>query len=151
MKDPLDLKIPGVYQIPCECGARYIGQTGRLISTRVTEHRHHLQLGQVGKSAVDQHCWSTGNRALFADSKIVYHSVDWHKCIIRESQKISLVHQPLNQEEGAHLSATWLLLHSLLMQEQKENYFDSSQMSGSEPQEAFETATCMHTIKMRSC
>lgn len=49
VKDALGLKIPG------ECGAIYIGQTGRLISTRITEHKRHLQLGQ---SAVAQHCWS---------------------------------------------------------------------------------------------
>lgn len=37
VKDALGLKIPGVYQISCECRDSYIGQTGRLISSRITE------------------------------------------------------------------------------------------------------------------
>ena len=41
-KDKVELEEQGelVYQIPCKnCGAEYIGETGRLLNTRLEEHR----------------------------------------------------------------------------------------------------------------
>ena len=41
-KDKVELEEQGelVYQIPCKnCGAKYIGETGRLLKTRLVEHR----------------------------------------------------------------------------------------------------------------
>ena len=41
-KDKVELEEQGelVYQIPCKnCGAEYIGETGRLLKTRLEEHR----------------------------------------------------------------------------------------------------------------
>jgi hypothetical protein len=31
-----------IYRIPCECGAKYIDETGRPLETRVNEHRRNL-------------------------------------------------------------------------------------------------------------
>ena len=41
MKDPLPKeKLAGVvYQIPCQCGKVYVGETQRRLETRVKEHR----------------------------------------------------------------------------------------------------------------
>jgi predicted GIY-YIG superfamily endonuclease len=55
VKDNLGLNVPGVYQIPCECGKVYMGQTGRSIKTRCKEHRRHIYLDQPDKSAVAEH------------------------------------------------------------------------------------------------
>lgn len=46
IKDPLGLKVPGVYKVTCDCGASYVGQMGRLMSVRVTEHKCHVKPGQ---------------------------------------------------------------------------------------------------------
>jgi hypothetical protein len=59
------LKIPDVYDVPCECGKTYIGQTNRTIETRHKEHMQHLRLGQPNKSAVPQHALETGHRVEF--------------------------------------------------------------------------------------
>lgn len=56
LKDLLGLRVPGVYKVPCGCGANYIGQTGWLVSIRIIEHKHHARLGQTEKSAIAQHC-----------------------------------------------------------------------------------------------
>jgi hypothetical protein len=36
VKDELGLKVPGLYQIPCECGKAYVGQTGRSMLDKAT-------------------------------------------------------------------------------------------------------------------
>lgn len=53
----------GVCRVTCDCGASYVKQTSRLVSVRLTEHRRHMRLRQVDKSAIAQHCswhWSPG-------------------------------------------------------------------------------------------
>ena len=42
VKDDPGLQLPGVYNIPCECGKMYIGQTNRTIEARRKEHMRHL-------------------------------------------------------------------------------------------------------------
>jgi hypothetical protein len=56
-----------VYIIPCECGRRYIGETGRILSVRLREHRHNLKEGHLEKSKLAQHAYEEG------------HRVDWMK------------------------------------------------------------------------
>lgn len=121
-------KVPGVYNVPCECGTSYVRQTGQLVSISINEHKHHVRLGQTDKSAITQHCWLKGHQALFADTKILYRSDKRHKQITRESLEMALTEQSLNQEEGARLSSAWLLLYGKLAGEKEWNQFDSYQL-----------------------
>jgi len=48
----------GVYKITCtNCGAFYIGQTGRSISQRLKEHVDAYRKGEPHKSAMARHLW----------------------------------------------------------------------------------------------
>jgi hypothetical protein len=51
----LGLSTPGIYNIPCECGRVYIGQSGRSIQVRMKEHSRHIRLAHTDKSAVAEH------------------------------------------------------------------------------------------------
>ena len=42
-------------EIPCECGKVYIGQTGCMVSERISEHERDLRMQYFDKSAVAQH------------------------------------------------------------------------------------------------
>ena len=44
-----------VYQIPCSCGKKYIGETVRRLETRMKEHRDACQKGALEKSALAEH------------------------------------------------------------------------------------------------
>jgi hypothetical protein len=46
-KDKLDLKVPGIYCIPCKCSNIYAGQTGRTSETRFKEHMRHVSSIQI--------------------------------------------------------------------------------------------------------
>jgi hypothetical protein len=46
-----------VYSIPCECGRRYTGETGRPLAVQLHEHRHNLKEGLLEKSKLAQHAF----------------------------------------------------------------------------------------------
>ena len=64
---PMDQHTGVVYQIPCsECPKVYVGQSGRTLKHRLTEHRRALRNGDVAASALAKHVWSSGLNKGFA-------------------------------------------------------------------------------------
>ncbi|XP_048004313.1 uncharacterized protein LOC125240463 [Leguminivora glycinivorella] len=57
-KDPLGS--PGVYEIPCDCGRAYVGETGRNVSARLSEHIRSVKNMDTRNSAVAEHAYDTG-------------------------------------------------------------------------------------------
>ena len=49
-----------VYEIPCECGKVYIGETGRAMQDRIKEHNRDIRLVRTQTSAVSEHANETG-------------------------------------------------------------------------------------------
>ncbi|XP_013142202.1 PREDICTED: uncharacterized protein LOC106106200 [Papilio polytes] len=78
-RDPLDS--PGVYEIPCDCGENYIGETGRNIKTRLSEHIRSIRKLDSNTSAVAEH-------ALVSDMKH-YIRFDKVKVLAREKNFVS--------------------------------------------------------------
>jgi hypothetical protein len=54
--------------LDCECGRRYIGETGTPIAVQLREHRRNLLLE---KSKLAQHAYEEGNRVGWDDAKIL--------------------------------------------------------------------------------
>jgi hypothetical protein len=48
---------PMVYNISCECGRSYNGETGRPLAVRLREHRHNLREGLQERSKLSQHAY----------------------------------------------------------------------------------------------
>ena len=44
-----------VYQVPCDCGLVYIGETKRRLETRLKEHKDATRLSYTNKSALVEH------------------------------------------------------------------------------------------------
>jgi hypothetical protein len=107
IKDNLELRTPGVYRIPCECGKVYIGQTGRSIDTRLKEHKRHIRLEYPDKSAVAQHSFHQEHRIHFNCTSILSTKTRYMDCIIREAIEIELHPHNMNREEGFCLSKSW--------------------------------------------
>lgn len=79
-KDPLDSFERGgvVYKITCRiCGKNYVGQTGRLLNTRIEEHKSDVRLGRCYKSVLARHTKE------FID---VEHEFDWDNVTILHSE-----------------------------------------------------------------
>lgn len=64
----------GVYKIPVECRAVYIGETSRTLEKRLDEHKRYIRLMQPNKSAVSEHHWEQGHRINFEKTCILAKS-----------------------------------------------------------------------------
>ena len=79
----------GVYKIPCKsCDKSYIGETGRSLKKRITEHKKDIVL-QKYESGVAEHVRETDHFFDFQNAKIVYPSNNTLKRHIIESTLIS--------------------------------------------------------------
>ena len=45
-----------IYQLQCECGAKYIGRTTRQLQTRFNKHKHDFKYGIINRSKFAAHC-----------------------------------------------------------------------------------------------
>ena len=73
-KDPVPAEehIGVVYSIPCvECSSVYIGQTGRSLKQRVSEHRRARKNGDVQTSALAEHVFKTGHAVDLSQSEVL--------------------------------------------------------------------------------
>ena len=65
-----------VYQISCmDCNASYVGQTGRLLSTRVKEHRAHINRNSAQPSVITDH-------------RLLGHDFDWENVRVLDEEPI---------------------------------------------------------------
>ncbi len=89
-----------MYRIPCGgCDKVYIGETGRSLKTRITEHRRDV-VNQKPESAVANHTSETGHIFKFKDSKILFHSSDQYKRHLVESALICSSDNTVNNKQG---------------------------------------------------
>jgi aromatic ring-cleaving dioxygenase len=111
-KDAIPLHAAGIYRVPCECGQVYIGQTGRLVATRLTEHRRNIRLDQPEKSAIAEHAINTLHNVKFEDTCILVKEKRLTSRLIREGIEILTHPNNFNRDEGTEISPIWLTLLS---------------------------------------
>ena len=61
----------GIYQIFCQCGLSYIGQTKRALKIRLNEHRNNVKKQDIQRSSIAEHSWSNGHVFDFDSAKII--------------------------------------------------------------------------------
>jgi hypothetical protein len=74
MSDP-QLTAQCIYNIPCECGRSYIGETGRPLSVRIGEHKLNLK-SLLDKSKLAQHAFEEGHQISWNEAKILQIEVN---------------------------------------------------------------------------
>ena len=117
-KDKVELEEQGelVYQIPCKnCGAEYIGETGRLLKTRLEEHRKDVDNTKKEKytRSGKKRLMSTINKSALTDHATTEnHIIDWEGVNIvdkepnrrirhiKEAIWIRKARTPINRDEG---------------------------------------------------
>ena len=98
---PVDERKGVVYSIPCvECSSVYIGQTGRSLKQRVSEHRRALKNGDIQASALAEHVLKTGHAVDLSQSEVLdHHQHTTTRCML-ESWYIQHNQAALNRERG---------------------------------------------------
>ena len=98
---PIEERKGVVYSIPCvECSSVYIGQTGRRLKQRISEHRRALKNGDVQMSALAEHVFKTGHAVDLSQSEVLdHHQHTTTRCML-ESWYIQHNQAVLNRERG---------------------------------------------------
>ena len=88
-----------IYHIHCEqCDKDYVGETSRLLETRVKEHLSR------NSSAVHEHCQLTGRSVDSSKTKVLATESNTFKRRIREAIEIKLRKPSLNRDNGFELA-----------------------------------------------
>jgi len=89
-KDPINiLENSGVYKLICECGANYIGQTGRPFSLRYKEHLRCIN-NRPERSSFAAHLTSSGHTPSPSNPVVLLSLPKGHKLNVAESIEIFL-------------------------------------------------------------
>ena len=95
-KDKREDKQGAVYKIKCcDCQASYIGETGRNLSTRLTEHKRATRNGDVNNHIAEHHL-KTKHQIDWDSATCITYSTDYYQRLTLESWFTNLEQTPLN-------------------------------------------------------
>ncbi|XP_045541880.1 uncharacterized protein LOC123723345 [Papilio machaon] len=105
-RDPLDS--PGVYEIPCDCGKSYVGETGRNIKSRLSEHIRSMRKLDGNTSAVADHALNSGTSHYIRFDKVKVLARERNFVSRKLREAIEIGRRPnFNRDKGWALPRTW--------------------------------------------
>ena len=98
-KDKPEDRQGAVYKIKCcDCQASYIGETGRNLSTRLTEHKRATRNGDVNNHIAEHHL-KTKHQTDWDFASCITYSTDYYQRLTLESWFTNLEQTPLNRSQ----------------------------------------------------
>ena len=95
-----------MYQIPCtQCNEVYIGETGRPLKTRISEHKRAVGTGDV-RNANAVHWMRTGHSMDWGAAAVLDRASRWRERKVKESVYIKS-RKTYNMGLGFPLSPVW--------------------------------------------
>ena len=96
-KDEPNDRQGAVYKIKyCNCQATHIGETGRNLNTRLTEHNRATRNGDLNNNIAEHHL-QTNHRIDWDSAECVIYSTDYYQRLMLESWFTNLEQTPLNR------------------------------------------------------
>jgi hypothetical protein len=95
MSDP-QLTAQCIYNIPCECGRSYVGETGRPLSVRIRQHKLNLKNGLLEKSKLAQHAFEE-DQVSRNEAKILHIEGNSRYRKYEESAHMACMNNPISQ------------------------------------------------------
>ena len=96
-KDEPNDRQGAVYKIKCcDCQATYIGETGRNLNTRLTEHKRATRNGDLNNNIAEHHL-QTNHRIDWDSAECVIYSTDYYQRLTLESWFTNLEQTLLNR------------------------------------------------------
>ena len=96
-----------VYSIPCECGKEYVGETGRTLHQRMTEHKRAVKNNDPN-NALAVHVTKTHHNIKWEDAKVLTREEQWTKRKIKEGLAIRNRVNNMNLDQGFQLDNNWI-------------------------------------------
>lgn len=107
-KDKEPLNCPGVYRIPCSCGKSYIGETGRNIATRISEHIRSMKNRDSRGSAVTEHILDSDSTHYIRFDKVTVLSKEKFVVQRKVREAIEISRYPnFNRDCGWSVPPSW--------------------------------------------
>ena len=106
-KPPSTSRLGIVYCIPCNCGRVYIGETGRCLSIRISEHKRavqHLDKSNALAVHITEHM---DHQIQWEESTIIEFESNWYRRRLKEAIWIKRTANTLNTDPGLHINVTW--------------------------------------------
>ncbi|CAH3044775.1 unnamed protein product, partial [Porites lobata] len=98
-KDKPEDRQGAVYKIKCcDCQASYIGETGRNLSTRLSEHKRATRNGDVNNHIAEHHL-KTKHQIDWDYATCITYSTDYYQSLTLESWFTNLENKPLNRSQ----------------------------------------------------
>ena len=101
---PKDLQPGAIYSIPCgSCDQVYIGETGRTLKKRTSEHQRDTDSGNTQKSAVAEHVWQNQHNIDWDNTKILDMNTKWSERKFMEAWHIHSTPDNFNRDKGVDI------------------------------------------------
>ena len=97
-----------VYRVPCECGAAYIGETGRNLKLRLSEHKRSVK-NKDPNNGVAVHVQLTNHKIVWDNAEGLTNEQNWTKRKVKEALYIKRTDKTLNLNQGYQLDTVWRL------------------------------------------
>ena len=98
--------LPGVYQVECGCGTRYVGETKLKVATRIEQHKKNAILGKRGNSGISDHAIDCNEDVRWDSARTIHVESRYFHRKVREAleiQRRNLVRDGSNQDYGQYL------------------------------------------------
>ena len=101
-----------VYQYECECKKVYIGESGRSLKTRESEHKRAIRNGDENHSGISKHVLETGHSIMWEKVKILAYEANWRKRKIKAGIFIAKTNCSalLNTKPGIPMNSVYRVL-----------------------------------------
>ncbi|XP_037034404.1 uncharacterized protein LOC119073200 [Bradysia coprophila] len=97
-----------VYQVTCECGVKYIGETLQLLQSRLKQHKCGIKKKDEAYSSLVQHVLRTNHKPLWDDVKILQKEKVTNRREVLETIHIKKTANCVNtQKESIYLATTY--------------------------------------------
>jgi hypothetical protein len=96
------------YNISCDCGRCYIGETTRPLEVCIKKHKYDLTQGLLEKSKSAHHAYEDGHKLCCKEEKVLQIEPNTTYRKYKESVNMSMVDHP-NSKHSLHISPIWTL------------------------------------------
>ena len=93
-----------LYSIPCECGEEFVGETGRTLRQRMTEHKRAVRNSDPN-NALAVHVSKMHHDIKWEEAKLLTREEHWTKRKIKEGLAIRSRDSNMNLDQGFQLDS----------------------------------------------